>query len=297
MGLTFLTNLLENELQHQTGRGRALSTSLQILTALRYLASGSFQQVIGDTVNISQATSSRCVNRFIEAMLVHLPEFITKPTNDELRTINQGFYNMAHFPSVIGCIDCTHIRILTPSENPLDYVNRKGYHSINVQAICDHKGKIRNLVARWPGSSHDSWILRQSAIWNHHELHPNAGYILGDGAYPCRPWLLTPYANPNHPNRVRFNESHTRTRVLIENTFGRLKRRFGILHSEVRMKPEKVCKVIAVCAILHNIAIDRRYPDNFDDDINIDDNVPIEMMNNPNNGNAFRDVVANAHFI
>ena len=37
------------------------------------------------------------------------------------------------FPNVIGCIDGTQVPILAPSINEADYVNRKGYHSINVQ--------------------------------------------------------------------------------------------------------------------------------------------------------------------
>ncbi|XP_054871452.1 ubiquitin-conjugating enzyme E2 G2 isoform X3 [Amphiprion ocellaris] len=37
------------------------------------------------------------------------------------------------FPSVIGCMDGTHIPITAPSHNEADYVNRKSIHSINVQ--------------------------------------------------------------------------------------------------------------------------------------------------------------------
>lgn len=33
---------------------------------------------------------------------------------------------------MLGCVDGTFIRIQTPSENEPDYVNRKGYHSLNV---------------------------------------------------------------------------------------------------------------------------------------------------------------------
>ena len=33
------------------------------------------------------------------------------------------------------------MRIQAPNKNENDYVNRKGYHSINVQAVCNHKGK------------------------------------------------------------------------------------------------------------------------------------------------------------
>lgn len=41
-----------------------------------------------------------------------------------------NFY-VAGFPSVIGCIDGTHIP--APSLNKVDYVNRNSFHSINVQ--------------------------------------------------------------------------------------------------------------------------------------------------------------------
>ena len=45
------------------------------------------------------------------------------------------------FPEVIGCVDATHIKIQAPHENENDFVNRKGFHSISVQAICNHKGR------------------------------------------------------------------------------------------------------------------------------------------------------------
>ena len=51
-----------------------------------------------------------------------------------------GMYEIAGFPCVIGWVDGTHIRIQEPSQNEPNYVNRKNYHSINVQVICDDKG-------------------------------------------------------------------------------------------------------------------------------------------------------------
>lgn len=45
-----------------------------------------------------------------------------------------------NFPDVIGAIDCTHIAIVPPKiDDPIHpavaYINRKGYHSLNVQAV------------------------------------------------------------------------------------------------------------------------------------------------------------------
>lgn len=42
--------------------------------------------------------------------------------------------------------------------------NRKAFFSINTQIICDAKLKIRDIVARWPGSSHDLTIFNNSRI-------------------------------------------------------------------------------------------------------------------------------------
>jgi hypothetical protein len=53
-------DLLEDEVGHLTQRSHDVPCSLQVLTAIRY-ATGSFQLVDGDTVNLSQPTISRIV--------------------------------------------------------------------------------------------------------------------------------------------------------------------------------------------------------------------------------------------
>ena len=75
--------------------------------------------------------------------------------------------------------------------------------------------------------------------------------------YPCRGWRLTPLLNPRTSAERRYNFAHKATRVLIEHTIGRWKRRFHILHLENRLKSVKsICRVICATAILHNIAIE-----------------------------------------
>ena len=41
------------------------------------------------------------------------------------------------FPICAGAIDGTHIAIQAPADNHADYVNRKSYHSIVMQAVVD----------------------------------------------------------------------------------------------------------------------------------------------------------------
>jgi hypothetical protein len=65
---------------------------------------------------------------------------------------------------------------------------------------------------------------------------------------------MTLYLDPTTAKERALNRSLRKTRVLIEQVFGRWKRRFHLLHLEIRMKPEKVCLLIGACAILQNIA-------------------------------------------
>ena len=75
---------------------------------------------------------------------------------------------------------------------------------------------------------------------------------LGDNGYACTPFLQTPYAHPQTTSGEGFNEAHKTTRCIIEQTFGLLKRRFHVLHSEIRMVPDRVCTIVAACFVLHN---------------------------------------------
>ncbi|XP_071834205.1 putative nuclease HARBI1 [Apostichopus japonicus] len=52
-------------------------------------------------------------------------------------------------------------------EDAYVYINRKRVKSINVQLMCNSRYKITNVVARWPGSAHDSRILQHSSIGAH----------------------------------------------------------------------------------------------------------------------------------
>ncbi|KAK0135579.1 putative nuclease HARBI1 [Merluccius polli] len=125
------------------------------------------------------------------------------------------FAEIAGFPNVIGAIDCTHIAIKAPSEGEYAYVNRKHFHSLNVQIICDAQMRLTNIVARWPGSTHDSFVLTNSSVGN--RLEPG----------------------------------------IVERAIGQLKSRWRCLDRSGGMllyHPEKVCRIVQACGVLHNIA-------------------------------------------
>jgi hypothetical protein len=63
-------------------------------------------------------------------------KIISWPTQQEKQVI-KGHYERKHgFPNIIGSLDGTHIRISAPRENQKAYINRKGFHCIQLQAVC-----------------------------------------------------------------------------------------------------------------------------------------------------------------
>lgn len=72
-----------------------------------------------------------------------------------------------------------------------------------------------------------------------------------------RQWLFTPLANPQTAQELRYTNMHTRTRVVVERTIGHLKGRWRCLDKSggvLLYRPEKVCRVVLACGVLHNIA-------------------------------------------
>ncbi|XP_052259894.1 putative nuclease HARBI1 isoform X3 [Dreissena polymorpha] len=89
----------------------------------------------------------------------------------------------------------------------MDFVNRKGYHSVNIQMICDPQFLITDVVVKWPGSVHDSRIFRESSICAKFENGQLDGLLLGDSGYACRTFLLTPYLHTQTQSQERAHIS------------------------------------------------------------------------------------------
>ncbi|CAG2219100.1 HARBI1 [Mytilus edulis] len=205
-----------------------------VMVTLRFLATGSFLQVVGDTIVVSQ--------------------------------------------KVLGAKDGTHVRIQAPSEDEASFVNRKGVHSVNVQAVCDARGKFTNINANWPGSNYDSHIFRTSQVCTN--MAENGGWangvLLGDSGNSSRPFLMTSYLNPVPAHQKSTTNS--------------------TVQQEIRMKPVKACKKIAF-AIFYNIRILLNEPD-IEDDGEIEGNAGDlgEHFNGHQDGRAVVDHISTTFF-
>lgn len=81
------------------------------------------------------------------------------------RTILHYKLKITIFLGIIGCIDGSHIPIPAPKEYPNSYVNRKKFHSVLLQGVCDEKMRFIDCYAGEAGSIHDSCLFRRSSLF------------------------------------------------------------------------------------------------------------------------------------
>lgn len=257
----YLVELLGASLSRPTQRSRAISPETQILAALGFYTSGSFQTRMGDAIGISQASMSRCVANVTEALVGRASQFIHFPADEAaIQSLKDEFCGVAGMPGVIGVVDCIHVAIKAPNAEDLSYVNRKGLHSLNCLVVCDLRGALMAVETRWPGGLQDCSVLQQSSLRSQFEagMHKDS-WLLGDSSFFLRTWLMTPLRVAETPAEYRYNRAHSATHSVIEKTLRALCSRFRCLDGSkgaLQYSPEKSSHIILACCVLHNISLE-----------------------------------------
>ncbi|KAG6926236.1 hypothetical protein G0U57_012455, partial [Chelydra serpentina] len=125
--------------------------------------------------------------------------------------------------------DRMHIPILGPDHQGSQYINSKGYFSMVLQPLVDHKGCFTNINVGWPGKVHDARVFRNSDLFK--QLQDGIYFpdqkitvgdaemlivILGDPAYPLMPWLMKRYRGTLDNNKKLFNYRLSKCRMVVE---------------------------------------------------------------------------------
>lgn len=280
-----------------TGGREPVSVEKQLLVTLFYLGNQDTILKIADRFNISESTVISSRNRVINAIVLHLkPKFISWPYQNELQIIKDYFQRKNGFPGIVGCIDGTHIEIPAPKESPKSYVNRKGYHSLQLQAVCREDMRFTHCFMGFPGSCHDSRVLKNSDIWENGNGLCGNDHIVGDGGYPLTRWLLTPYRDNGNltPDQRNYNHLLSSNRVVIERAFGLLKGRFRRLKYLATAEIETALTIIMACCVIHNVCIlqSDAVEEFLQQDNNVVNNIPVHVPPIVNEGVVKRNTVA-----
>ena len=90
-----LLEIITPDIQRTTHRTHAIQPIVQLTTALRFFAIGTFQRECGDIHGLSKSSVSRCIGAVSSAISRRVRTYITFPRREEeLRKIKQGFYEM-----------------------------------------------------------------------------------------------------------------------------------------------------------------------------------------------------------
>ena len=209
----YIIELVAHDIGPHTARSHAVPAFLQVLIALEFYASGTFQITVVDIIHVHQSTVRRIVKRVSIALARKKHMFIRLPRGREVQRVREQFYQIANFPQVVAAIDCTHLAISNPGgEDSQRVINRKGWHSLNCQFTCDANMIISSVVARWHGSAHDSRIFNESQLKACFETGQHQGVLVGDGGYAALPYMLTPLNRPQTGPDRAYNLAHARTR-------------------------------------------------------------------------------------
>ena len=249
---------------------QAISARRRLAIVLYYLSSTAEYRTIANLFGVSISFVCSCIKEVSTVIVQKMKtKFITIPKGEEMNEIMRIYKDKWQFPMWAGAIDGTHIPIIAPVVDHTDYVNRKGYHSIVMQAVVDSMYLFRDVVVGWPGSVHDARIFSNSGLYkkgNEGTLFSSdvsetiqgcdiQPLLLGDPAYPLLPWLVKGYPENSNTSDVErhFNYMLSRARMTVENTFGMWKGRFQKFLKRVDMQVETLVNVVVASCILHNI--------------------------------------------
>lgn len=248
--------------------GSYINSRTMLAVTLRFLA-GSNVHDICMIHGVSDSAFYPAVWKVIDALDRHLEVDNIDP-NDivALDKLSEAMHHRSKgtIQGCIGALDGMAVKIGRPkatcSTTPSYYFNRKGFYSVNLQAIADANRKFLWYSMATCGGTHDSlaWKVTKLAMDLAATPLPYGMFIAGDDAYACSNQLITPYSTQSctseFPERDHFNFYQSRCRINVECAFGMLVIRFGILRRPQIHDLKYVPTVTAVCMKLHNLCID-----------------------------------------
>ncbi|PFX15431.1 putative nuclease HARBI1 [Stylophora pistillata] len=208
-----------------------------VVMLLKRLGKGLDYREIGDEFGVGASTAGEKVNTamwFLIETKKYMISRLQEGRNSEV--IIEGFFIRWNFPQCVGAIDSTYIPIKTPQNHHTDYFNRKSFHSVIVQAVCDSEFCITDICAGWPGKAHDARVLSRSKIGEklingtvvagHNTLARDINgtaiepFLVGDPAYPFCKHLMKDFTGSNlSSEKEYFNYRLNCARIQIERTF------------------------------------------------------------------------------
>lgn len=238
------------------------------------MATGDFFFSFSVFLRVSESTIYKIIKQTSKAIHKTLaPEYLKPPSSPEdWIKISNEFYDQWNMPNCVGALDGKHIRIKAPANSGSLYYNYKGYFSLVLLAMCDATYKFLLVDIGAFGSESDSGILMRSemgtAIYGRTLKIPierrlpgrnqnENMFIIGDSGFEMTTFVMRPYPKKvlNNNKKKIFNYRLSRARRTIENAFGILSARWGVLQKSIPLNPDDASTVTLATLVLHNFLL------------------------------------------
>lgn len=265
-----------------------LEPGLKLAMTLRYMATGNSYRSLAYSFRVPHNTISGFVPEVAQAIVdEYLGETMQTPsTPDGWRQVADRFRVRWNYHHGCGAIDGKHVAIKAPKNTGTKHYNYKGYFSIVLLGVVDGNYKFLWADVGAEGSASDAGIFNNGPLRGDLEEkrlgfpdpeplpgddHDIPYFLVGDDAFPLRPWMMKPYGGRvlDHDERI-FNYRTSRARRVVENAFGILAHRWRVLLTTIQLLPRRAQKVTCGCIVLHNLMRDR-YPGLHAADLDQDD--------------------------
>ena len=197
-------------------------------------------------------------------------EYLKTPKLElEWLEVARGFQDRWNFPNCLGAVDGKHVAIIKPPKSGSTFFNYKGFHSIILMAVLNSNYEVLYADVGANGRASDGGVWSTSSLVtkiNNNTIGipppsqlPNSDRVLphvfvGDAAYPLKTYLMKPYPHKEQAACQRiYSYRVSRARRIIENVFGLLHKRFGVLRTTINLPPGKVKTIVLAIITLHNI--------------------------------------------
>ena len=276
-----LVRRLTPRLRKQHTNYRApIEPAMKLAITLRHLASGNKYHSMRFHWRVPHNTISIIVRDVCKAITAEfVQEVMPVPTEEqEWVEIADAFMTKWDFPNTLGALDGKHVAIKCPPASGSLYYNYKKFFSVVLLALVDADYKFVWADVGGRGAASDAQLWNMSQLKESVEdpdnnilnippprVLPNDTegvpfFIIADDAFGLKPSLMKPYSKRQMTREERiFNYRLSRARRVVENAFGILANRFGVLLTTMQQRPKTVRIIVTACMVLHNL-MRLRYP-------------------------------------
>ncbi|KAK7891762.1 hypothetical protein WMY93_023725 [Mugilogobius chulae] len=273
----YLLELLESTISRKKTRFRTpIDARRRLAMALWWYGQGEEYRHVADKFGVGNTTVCIILRQVTTAIVNKLfKKCVSWPVGETLDSVVSGFKQRG-YPQCAGAIGATHVPIMGPRDNPMDYCNSRGWYSVILQAVVDHNLNFTHVYAGWPGSSSNATVLSSSDLFlkaeDQHQgaLFPQEKsivldgveipvHLIGDASFPLKPWLLTGFSSSSSsqhdlsPEQRRFTFSLNAARSVVASAFSRLKGRWGCLQKRNDIEVGAMHGTVSALCVLHNV--------------------------------------------